>query len=236
MPIDKHHAFGLGTTAPLQPTSKTGWRRTLKNVLLQKLTQSIDQYQIEQATKNFMHNAHIELNCRIGPRAWCVNPAGIDHIQLGQSVICRGVLRCEDYSPGNIIIHHDVYISDDVIISCANKIEIGAYTLLAHGVQVFDNDSHPIAPDLRVLDYLTILGRNPGPRQLIPSAPIFIGERCWIGINVLILKGVSIGNGSVIAAGSVVTADVPQYTLAAGNPARVVKTLAQSKEIFSEII
>lgn len=225
MPVDKHHAFGIGTTAALQPVSKMGWIGRRKQILLQRLTQNIEQIQVEQAAQNFRNNAQIEANCRIGPRAWCVNPAEIDHIQLGQSVICRGILRCEDYSPGNIIIHHDVYIGDDVIISCANKVEIGAYTLLAHGVQVFDNDSHPIDPDLRVRDYLTILGREPGQRPLIPSAPIYIGERCWIGINVLILKGVSIGNGSVVAAGSIVTSDVPQNTLVAGNPARVVKAL-----------
>ena len=57
------------------------------------------------------------------------------------------------------------------------------------------------------------------------SAPIRIEDKVWIGMDVLILKGVTIGEGSVVAARSVVTKSIPPYSLVAGNPARVVKSL-----------
>ena len=54
------------------------------------------------------------------------------------------------------------------------------------------------------------------------SAPVIIGDFCWIGSNVVIMKGVTIGDGSVIAANSVVTSNIPPHSLASGNPAQVV--------------
>ncbi len=59
--------------------------------------------------------------------------------------------------------------------------------------------------------------------QPLVSEPINIGDDVWIGANVTILKGVTLGNGSVIGAGSVVTKDVPEYAIACGNPAKVIK-------------
>ncbi|WP_071585616.1 DapH/DapD/GlmU-related protein [Selenomonas sputigena] len=59
----------------------------------------------------------------------------------------------------------------------------------------------------------------------VRAAPIHIGDKAWLGFNVIVLKGVSIGEGAVIGAGSVVTSDVPAYSVAVGNPAAVVKRL-----------
>jgi acetyltransferase-like isoleucine patch superfamily enzyme len=96
-------------------------------------------------------------------------------------------------------------------------------------VQVFDNDSHPLDADLRERDYLSLIGRQPGPRQSVATAPIVIGECSWIGFNVAILKGVQIGDGAVIAAASVVTHDIPAWSMAAGNPAHVIKELPHTQ-------
>ena len=57
-------------------------------------------------------------------------------------------------------------------------------------------------------------------------APIRIADKAWLGMNVTVLKGVTIGEGAVVAAGSIVTKDVPPWTLVAGNPARVIKELS----------
>jgi acetyltransferase-like isoleucine patch superfamily enzyme len=55
--------------------------------------------------------------------------------------------------------------------------------------------------------------------------PVRIGDKSWIGLNVIILKGVEIGEGAVVAAGSVVTKNIPPWTIAAGNPARVIREI-----------
>lgn len=59
--------------------------------------------------------------------------------------------------------------------------------------------------------------------------PVVIRDKVWLGFNVIVLKGVTIGEGSVVAAGSVVTRDVPDFTLVAGNPARFIRSLVQSR-------
>ena len=59
--------------------------------------------------------------------------------------------------------------------------------------------------------------------ETIKSAPIIIKDKAWLGFNVIIMKGVTIGEGAVIGAGSVVTKDIPDYAIACGNPAKVVK-------------
>lgn len=68
----------------------------------------------------------------------------------------------------------------------------------------------------------------PRLREKFPAVrkPITIGEDAWIGAGVIILPGVSVGRGSLLGAGSIVTKDVPEYTVVAGNPARVLRTLS----------
>jgi maltose O-acetyltransferase len=77
---------------------------------------------------------------------------------------------------------------------------------------MFDSDFHALSPELR--------------REGLPAtAPVHIEENVFIGSGVRILKGVTIGSGSVIGSGAVVTRSVPERSVAAGNPARVIRTL-----------
>ena len=223
MPVDRNHAFAMGTTCPIRPASAsplTWLLRAMATVL-----RSFDRVRCRQAAESFLQNAVVGSDCQVGPHAWCFNPGAKQNVSLGDYVVCRGILRSESFQPGTIRIADYVYIGDDCIISCASEIEIGRLTLLAHGVQIFDNDSHPAASDAREQDYLTVLGRRQGPRPPIASAPVWIGERAWLGCGAMVMKGVRIGDGSIVAAGSVVTTDVSPYTVVAGNPAKVVKEL-----------
>ena len=70
----------------------------------------------------------------------------------------------------------------------------------------------------------TLLAADLVDRMLVYRAPIVIGDHVWIGTNAIVLKGVTIGDGAVIAAGAVVTRDVPAHSLAAGVPARVIRS------------
>ena len=99
-----------------------------------------------------------------------------------------------------------------VILDCA-KVTIGSNTFVGPNVQFYT----PIHP----LDYKT---RN----TFVESAkPINVGKNCWLGGSVIILPGVNIGDGCVIGAGAVVTKDIPENSLAVGNPAKVIKKIEQ---------
>lgn len=117
----------------------------------------------------------------------------------------------------------------------ATRIEIGNDVLMAWNITIMDNDSHSLDWKFRKND-IRQFGTDFKKDRSFPTAnkdwtvvkmaPIYIKSRVWIGFNVSILKGVTIGEGAVIGAGSVVTNDIPPYTLAAGNPARVVRQLS----------
>lgn len=113
-----------------------------------------------------------------------------------------------------------VEIGDDVGLSGATIyarefISIGSKTLIGANTKIIDNDFHPIDPETRLAT----------PGSNIPSAPVKIGTNVFIGCNSLILKGVTIGDNAVIGAGSVVVKDIPANSIAAGNPAKVIKQI-----------
>lgn len=97
------------------------------------------------------------------------------------------------------------------VLAAAESIVLGERVVCGANVTITDTDWHGVLPDMR--------------REVPKSAPVEIGNDVWIGLNVLVLKGVRIGQGSVIAAGSVVTRDVPEGVVAAGSPAVVVRDL-----------
>ena len=115
--------------------------------------------------------------------------------------------------PGaSILIGDNVGVSGSTI-SARLKIVIGNNVLLGSGVLISDNDAHPLLPEERHLPDSTVL------------APVMIEDDVFIGARAIILKGVTLGTGSVVGAGSVVSRDVPARTVVAGNPAREVKKL-----------
>lgn len=227
MPVQRTHAFGAGVTYPVAAHSpgRKPWAR-LSLLAMKALVYYSERAQAALASEAFQQAARIGVDCRIGPGAWCRNSGENGLIQIGDHVICRGLLSIERGAQNaRLFIHDDVYIGDDCVISCMEHIEIGRLTLIAHGVQIFDNDSHPQDARERELDSQYMTGRASGQRNLIPSAPVRIGERVWVGFQSAILKGVTIGEGAVVAAASVVTKDVPAWTLVGGNPARVIREL-----------
>lgn len=125
---------------------------------------------------------------------------------------------------GVFIMHEHSKIGPGVQIKCVNRIEIGAYTAIAMDTTICDNNNHPVSPSYRKKMRLVPAGHQMRMWKYSDNKPILIGENCWIGSNVRICKGVTIGDNSVVAACSVVTKDVPANCIVAGNPARVVKT------------
>ena len=98
-------------------------------------------------------------------------------------------------------------------------IYIGDYTMLGPNV-VIATAGHPILPELR------------GHRQLQYNMPVHIGRNCWLGAGVIVMPGVTIGDNSVIGAGSVVTRDIPANVVAVGNPCRVLREIGEKDRKF----
>jgi acetyltransferase-like isoleucine patch superfamily enzyme len=226
MPVDRTHAFSSGITYPLKPTRyRSKWAKLPVSVL-RRFFYCFDYARFLVAADQFRRAAVVGSGCLISPSAWCRNMGINSKIQLGDGVICRGVLCIERGAENaQLMVGDYVYIGDDCIISCLQHIEIGKLVMLAHGAQIFDNDSHPLDANSRELDYLNLIGRSPGPRQPVSKAPVIIGDRVWIGFNSAIMKAVTLGEGAIVAAMSVVTKDVPAWTMVAGNPARVIREL-----------
>jgi acetyltransferase-like isoleucine patch superfamily enzyme len=135
-------------------------------------------------------------------------------------------LRC--YRDGYIVIGDFVWMSLRGQIISVASVAIGNYCIFGRDVHISDTNEHPVDPEIRreqTRSYL--LTGNPPDRYAAASAPVRIGDGVWIGERAIILKGVTVGHNFVVAAGSVVTKDVPARTVVAGNPARVVKVLGQ---------
>ena len=110
-------------------------------------------------------------------------------------------------------------------IAIADRVTIGDDVLIAWACTIVDHDSHALRFSERRTDVSEWLnGRKDWAHVAIES--VTIGDKAWIGLNVLILKGVTVGEGAIVGAGSVVTHDVEPWTIVAGNPARVIREIA----------
>ena len=110
------------------------------------------------------------------------------------------------------------------VLSCAEKIKIGENVFIAWNVTIFDHNSHSLNYNVRRNDLPNLFNKKITWEDVLIS-PTIIEEDVWIGVNAIILKGITIGKGAIVAAGAVVTKNVPSYTLVAGNPAKIVKKL-----------
>jgi acetyltransferase-like isoleucine patch superfamily enzyme len=201
VPVDQRHAFAGGRVRS-GPSALDRLLRTRRDRMWRAFE------------RDSVHGRDLQL----GDSAWCANDGPAHRVRIGNRVVCRGIIRRESFGDGLLEIEDDVYIGDDCILSCASRIVIGTATLLGHGVQIFDNNSHPLEADERAADWDAI--RRGGRRRDIAAEPVMIGKRAWIGFGSIVLKGVTIGDEAIVGAGSVVTRDVPNRAVVAGNPAQ----------------
>lgn len=143
-------------------------------------------------------------------------------LTIGEQSLVHAEISFEE-AGGRIQIGDRTFIGRSHLV-CYRSLAIGDDVIISWGVTIVDHDSHSIDWMDRRNDVLEWgAGRKNWDR--IAHAPVVVSNRAWIGFNVSILKGVTIGEGAVIGAGSVVTRDIPPYSLAAGNPARVIRAL-----------
>jgi acetyltransferase-like isoleucine patch superfamily enzyme len=129
-----------------------------------------------------------------------------------------------DVGPDGSVDVGQYALLNSVQIICDGRLEIGDHALLSWNVLIMDSYREPLGPEAR-LRHLAELGSGRSPSFRAQVRPVRIGPNTWIGFDSCILPGVTVGEGSVVGARSVVTASVPPYTVVAGNPARVVRLL-----------
>lgn len=136
---------------------------------------------------------------------------GLGHMELGRWVrIGRGnAIRCHE---GFLRVGDQVVFGSNDCVNCYLDVEIGNDCILADDVYIgdFDHRSSDTSVPIR--------------KQGIVTMPVQVEDDCWIGAKASIMRGVRVERGSVIGANSVVTHDVPAYSVAAGNPARVIRS------------
>lgn len=150
-------------------------------------------------------------------KPWSANPLkrykkGILSIAKGAKLLSGNYIiysgaDVEIYKGATLQLGYDGFINMNCKIRCRSSISIGNECVISENVTIWDSDEHWID--------------RPGYTN---TKPIVIGNHCWIGCNSIILKGVKLGDGCIVAAGSVVTKSFPPKSLIGGNPAKLIQS------------
>lgn len=163
---------------------------------------------------------------RLGEDRFC------GRIKIGANSMIGGELIFESES-GDITIGDNTFINGGTRIICRDHITIGSNVTIAWGCTLYDHNSHSLAWQERAADIRQqIADVNTGRNFIaskdwttVKSRPIVIEDKAWLGFGVTVLNGVTIGEGAIIGACSVVRENVPAWNMAFGNPAASVKTV-----------
>lgn len=164
---------------------------------------------------------------------------------LGPDVVIHSIanIRCDKDSRVEIKGHNDLLCSILAIgggsveigkyttirgysvIGAVKRIYIGDHVIISNNVHIYDNNNHPTSPKTRIEMCESGFYSSLWEWTKSDAAEVIIEDNVWIGERSTVLKGVTIGKGSIVGCDSVVTKDVPPYSIVAGNPARIVKYL-----------
>lgn len=157
---------------------------------------------------------------------------GAKYIDLGESLTTGRGCRFEAFSENGEVklrFGKNVQVNDYVHICAMNSVDIGDNVLMAGHIYISDNSHGSYKGD-----------ENDSSPKMAPAkrkystAPVKIGNNVWIGEHVIILPGVEIGDGSIVGANSVVSKDIPSYSIAVGAPARIVKQYNPQTQIWEK--
>jgi len=151
------------------------------------------------------------------------NPGNRAAIEVGARSVVGGQLLVYP-DGGRISIGECCFIGPGTRIWAGESVEIGNRVLISHGVNIHDNTSHSLSAQERHQHFVERVERCNSALGSVPKQRIVIEDDAWIGFNAIIMKGVRIGKGAVVAAGSIVTKDVPPYMIATGAVAQPTRT------------
>jgi acetyltransferase-like isoleucine patch superfamily enzyme len=204
-------------------------KKSIKDKLSRRFARFIAYGQAVEREQSFAASASMGNDVKLLPEAKIENFAGDPNlITIGSGSVIRGQLVAFPHG-GKISIGSDCYLGDNSRIWSGESVLIGNRVFMSHDVNIHDTNSHSIDPHLRYQHFLAIMSTgHPHENNVdIVSQAVVIEDDVWIGFNSAILKGVTIGRGAIIAAGSIVTKDVPPFSIVAGNPAKIVKKIEE---------
>lgn len=181
----------------------------------------INGYSIIDSIKQFRNLIFTKLffsNCKIIRMPIYIR--GRNSIEFGENFATGVGCRLETYGNDKwktkLTFGKNVQINDYCHISAISNVHIGENTLIASKVFISDHNHGNFTSKF---DF-----NIPPTKWVLDNKDVFIGKNCWLGENVIVLPGVKIGNNCVIGAGSVVTKTIEPFSIAVGNPAKVIKT------------
>lgn len=159
---------------------------------------------------------------------------GKKYIEVGENCLINANIVFE-IKEGKITIGDRTFIGGGTFI-CIDEIEIGSDVMFSWGCTVADNNSHSHIWSERKNDVI-LWKKGIDEKKIgaykdwtnVKKAKIKIKNKAWIGFNSIILKGVTVGEGAIVGAGSVVTKDVPDWTIVAGNPAKIIREIPENE-------
>jgi len=190
----------------------------------------------EVALRRRLH--HLGKHCRVDRRARLENAKGIaiaDSCQMEAGVI----LRANSVAEPGIRVANDVSIKEYAIVNAnLGRVSIGARSWIGPYCLIYGNGDVQIGEDVLIaahssinsVSHLTTEITTPINSQGIYCDPVTIEDDVWIGLNCTILQGITVGRGSIVGAGAVVTRDLPPWSIAMGVPARIVGSRDDIKE------
>ena len=173
----------------------------------------------------------------LGERAWIsgwvdLALAGSSSLAIGDDVFIPRTVEVRGNDEGRIVVGNCVSIDSGARLQVAHEATLAIGDRVGIGPYNFLNalDDLTIGSDTMFGPLMSVNCGDHGTERCSPMreqlgtyAPVCIGSDCWLGSMVVVTKGVTIGDGAIIGAGSVVTCDVPEFTIAAGVPAKVIK-------------
>lgn len=168
---------------------------------------------------------------KLSPTARIRNIRGLTSaIKVGAHSFIAGELLTFAHG-GQIEIGQWCFIGEGARLWSASGIRVGDRVLISHNVNIFDSLTHPLDARQRHQQFRAIMLQG-HPREIdLGERPVEIGDDVWIGANSCILRGVSIGAGSVVGAASLVAHDIPTGCIYAGNPAKFVREVGEKKDL-----
>lgn len=162
-----------------------------------------------------------------------VDIRGKRYIDFGTGLTTGYLCRLEAYPTDNnrvLFFGENVQINDFVHIAAKESVKIGNNVLIASKVFISDLNHGSYAGGENDIKPYSIPRLRPET-----SKPVTIGDNVWLGESVMILPGVTIGEGAVVGAASVVTKDIPPFSIAVGNPARVIKQFCKERQRWNKV-